>query len=181
MSKAKQEAFSFACEHLSNQGSFVAALQEVPDDDNSQLSISSMVDEHRLRLLSRTTPDLDVHGEEFKSTKSKVILLSSEDIEIDPIGKRHEGDSEHDDTRRLEGVTLRSQSWQDLQILGIHGLDLRNHQSEGKRARWATRMRAIIDQFWENGPIIVMGDMNAHPWSPEIAGRDGLYAIRRKD
>jgi len=171
-------ALDLACKHLATQGSFVAALQELPAD--SDLRLTTALGESSLRLLSRSM--LKFGGKtQIRTIDPTVVLLASDDVEVDPIGKSHEYRPELDSERRLEGLTIRSTNWQDLQILGVHAWDRRSRPKRKKRLQWAGIMRDVIHEFWSGGPLIVMGDLNAHPWSEEITERHGLYALRWKD
>jgi hypothetical protein len=112
----------------------------------------------------------------------RVVLLASDGIEIDLLGNRHEYKPRLDDRRRLEGATLRSEVWQNsLQVLGVHAWDRKSRPKKKQRREWASIMSNVLQDFWDGGPLIVMGDLNAHPWSAEITARSGLYAIRGKD
>jgi hypothetical protein len=171
-------ALDLACRYLATQGSFLAALQELPEDSASLLTRT--LGENKIRLLSR--PMLKFGPEtKMRAVDPTVVLLASDDVEVDPIRKSHEYKPELDINRRLEGFTLQSKSWQGLQILGVHGWDRMSHPDETERSEWGVIMRDILQDFWDGGPLIVLGDLNAHPWSPEVTKRRGLYALRWKD
>jgi Endonuclease/Exonuclease/phosphatase family len=176
--RGSTDALALACRYLATLGSFVAALQELPDDAETALSIA--VGEHKLKLLSRGMLRWN-KKDETAMVAPKVALLASDGVDVDPIGNRHEYKPQLDDRRRLEGVTLRSEVWQNLQVLGVHAWDpISRHQIEERQA-WAGIMSEVVRDFWLGGPLIVMGDLNANPWSPEVTNRTGLYALRRKD
>jgi len=168
--RQSMDALKLACTHLAKLGPFVAALQELPSNVDSGL-IQELGD-NKLKLLSRSMPKKNEN-----LAHPAVVLLASNDIDIDQTGRRHEYDVQRDSERRLEGLPLRSNRWQNLQVLGVHAWD-----RSRPRGQWTVLMRDVLSAFW-NGtdPIVVLGDLNAHPWSPEITGRHGLYALRWKD
>jgi hypothetical protein len=172
------EALALACRHLATLGPFVAALQELPPDAETALGIAE--GEHKLKNLSRWMLRWNKKNK-TAMVAPKVVLLASDGVDVDPLGNRHEYEPTIDDMRRLEGVTLRSESWQDLQVLGVHAWDRKSRYESEDRQTWAGIMNDVVRDFWSGGPLIVMGDLNAHPWSPEITDRSGLYALRRKD
>jgi hypothetical protein len=172
------EALHLACRYLATQGSFVAALQELPEDDGQSLSVA--LGGSKLKCLSRAMLKPDDKNL-IRAVDPSVVFIASDDIEIDVLGKSHEYKPELDSERRLEGLTLRSEVWQNLQVLGIHSWDRRSRPSEKKRLQWSALMGDALRTFWDGGPLIVLGDLNANPWSYEISSRDSLYALRRKD
>jgi len=174
-------ALDLACQHLKGQGPFIACLQELPKEADRAFLLTKVTGEHKLKVLSRGALRPVNDDRLLSLVDSTIILISSDDIEIDWIEKNHEYHPELDDKRRLEGFTLRSPQWRKLQVMGVHGWDRINHRSDYERADWGKIMRDVLDNFWDNGPLVFMGDLNANPWSPEVTRRSYLHAIRRKD
>jgi hypothetical protein len=174
-------ALDLACKHLKELGSFVAAFQELPENGDATFWLTKATGQSKLKVLSRGMLKLVGHGSDLRVVHPKTVLIASDDIDIDLLGKSHEYKSAIDDQRRLEGFTLRSREWQNLQVMGVHGWDRFSRSSSEERSDWAALMRSSLDEFWDGGPLIVMGDLNASPWSAEVTGRRGLYALRRKD
>jgi hypothetical protein len=165
-------ALELACRHLKDKGDFVAVFQELPDD---YVSLTQATGMHGLKVLSRT-----ILTEDMRPVPPKIVMISNDDIEIDVYGNNVEYHPEFDDKRRLEGFTIRSPRWQKLQVMGVHGWDQISHPSQ-VRAPWGTIMRDVLDKFWNEGPLVFMGDFNANPWSAEITSREYLCALRKKD
>ncbi|XXY51613.1 endonuclease/exonuclease/phosphatase family protein [Sorangium sp. So ce269] len=174
------DALDLACKHLAQQGSFIAAFQELPDLTGLDSRWTSILGRNKFRLLSQEGLKF-AQNHQIRAKHYKVLLLASDDIEIDLLGKRHAYNAIFAEERRLEGITLRSSSGKGVQVLGVHAWDRKSRPHEVQRTEWAAIMRDALDAFWNGGPLIVVGDLNAHPWSAEITGRHGLYAIRRKD
>ncbi len=169
-------ALELACEHLENQGSYVACFQELPTDD--EFSLHLVAAKHGARVLTRPAFQSDL-----KSIRPKIALLASDDITIDWIGNALEYRPDLDDMRRLQGFTVESEKsqWRNLQVMGVHGWDRLKNPSERQRDRWGAIMRDDLDEFWTKGPLVLMGDFNANPWHAEITNRDHLCALRKKD
>lgn len=173
------DALDLACRHLATQGPFVAALQELPAEAGTRLTLAA--GEHRLKVLSRGLLRWD-EKQVMHTVNPRIVLLASDGIEVDWLGNAHEYKPHLDDQRRLEGLTLRAESWpKSVQVLGVHAWDRKSRPKKKKRREWASIMSNVLRDFWEDGPLIVMGDLNAHPWSAEVTARSGLYAVRRKD
>ncbi len=68
-----------------------------------------------------------------------------------------------------------------LAVAGVHGPDRLNHPTESDRVEWGLSAGAALDEFWQNDPLIVMGDFNANPWSGELMSRRGFLASREAD
>ncbi|WP_437670201.1 endonuclease/exonuclease/phosphatase family protein [Sorangium sp. So ce131] len=111
-----------------------------------------------------------------------VVLVGSTGIDVDPT-RNHELAADYDSERRMQGPSLFSSdgAWAHLQVLGVHGQDRVNYPTERERDHWAGCMRRTLAGFWTGGPLVVLGDMNANPFHDEITGREGLYALRKKD
>ena len=171
-------ALDLACKYLATQAPFIAAFQEFPAEFDPPLA--GILGQNEVKVLSRSPLKFGEKGQ-IRTVDPSVVLLASDDIDVDPLGNRHEYKPELDSERRLEGVTVSSRAWQDLQILGVHGWDRRSRPKKKKRQLWAGIMRDVLQDFWSGGPLVVMGDLNAHPWSAEITERHGLYALRWKD
>lgn len=172
------EALELACKYLAKQASCIAAFQELPEEFGTDQLV--LWGEGRLRRLDQ--PALTSTSRTSKWIESSVALIASEDIEIDLLGKKHEY-SPLDSERRLAGVTVTTKSWPrvQLQVLAVHAWDQWNRNSEVNRGDWKRIARGVLDEFWVDGPLVVMGDLNANPWDHEISSRSGFYALRQKD
>lgn len=162
-----------ACRHLASsaQPTCIAALVEVPRqgcDATIERGSSG-----KLRRLAASTSAPSHH----------VILVGSQDVMVDPTGRSHEYDSQHDDNRRMQGLSLYSSTgaWANLQVLGVHGQDRLSYPTEKERNHWGDLMRRTLNEFWTGGPLAVIGDLNANPFHDELTAREGLFALRQKD
>jgi hypothetical protein len=138
-------ALELACEHLKNQGSYVACFQELPGDDDFSLHLVTA--KHGAQVLTRPAFQSQTN---LKGIKPKVALLASDDIAIDWIGNALEYHPDVDDMRRLQGFTVESEKsqWRNLQVMGVHGWDRFEYPLADQRYEWGRLMRDELDAFW---------------------------------
>ncbi|WP_437875513.1 hypothetical protein [Sorangium sp. So ce513] len=160
------EAAKLALSHLTswpNNGvSWIAALQEPP---------------RALDALLEAARNVRIHD----PTTDHNVILSSDDIVLDPDGPKHAHNPIVDTNDRMAGRTFASADWSGLRFLAVHGKDRRNSPTEDDRRGWATTVRRVLTSFWswrEPTPLIVAGDLNANPWHREVTDRSGWFAGR---
>lgn len=82
-------------------------------------------------------------------------------------------------SNRMAMVTVRSASWSDLQVIAFHAADRRNAGAEYARGASAVLSRVEVEKYWKiNHAMIIMGDFNADPYTPEVSARQGMFAVR---
>ncbi len=150
-------AFELAVKHLATQeGEFIAALQEVPNDVSATLTMESS--NFRVRPVERTVG-------------AKVMLLHSANVRT----LRSEKFS------RTSGAAFASDVWGDLQVMGVH-IDGHLHGSPSSRQDNIRTSVGQIVNWWRGGPLVVLGDFNADPYHMEMcASESGFYALRDRD
>jgi len=162
------DALQLACEHLARLDACVVAFQEVPRFDPVGLARWS---KGGLKVLEPPVPIPTV------MPAAKVLLMSSEGITVDPAGAHHHYKPLLDKNRRLAGLTLIYDARVTFQILGVHGLDVRNDREPD----FPGLLRRVLDDFRGDRPLVVMGDFQYNPFDPVITGHRGLHALREKD
>ncbi|WP_437587563.1 hypothetical protein [Sorangium sp. So ce1000] len=160
------EAAKLAISHLSswpNNGiSWIAAFQEAP---------------RALDTLLKGAGNVRVHDHDPATDHN--VILSSDDIVLDPDGPKHARNLIVDRNHRMAGRTFACAHWSGLRFLSAHGKDRLNWPTDGERQRWATTVRRVLTSFWSDpAPLIVAGDLNANPWHHEVTDRSGWFAGR---
>jgi hypothetical protein len=72
----------------------------------------------------------------------------------------------------------------EINVAVVHGLDIHNHPDRNDRLAFFSRVSDNI--LWVESRAghkrtIVLGDLNANPFDPEITAATGLHAIRMRD
>ncbi len=160
------EAFRLACLHLASAGErYVMCLQEPPGESN----LIGLMPES-----TRTKIDLRM------GVADRILFLSTRDVRwhdepavFIPRGSREA-------TERMVGAEIVVPGFDRIQIIGVHFPDRRTVPEDVTRHREnVIRDLAIeIRCFWQDGPLVVLGDFNANPFHMEIAGARYLWAVR---
>lgn len=87
-----------------------------------------------------------------------------------------------DQSDRMEYWHVKQKNKDDILLVLVHGLDLRNN-SEGKRCLFFKRV--VDDIIWIETTLnhkrtLVLGDFNANPFDPVVGSVRGLHAIRMR-
>lgn len=123
----------------------------------------------------KKSASLKVHVPSGKMQKNCIVL--SDNLAVDAQGPKHlRGGA--DTTGRFAGLTIGSATWTGLRILAVHAWDRRSRPTDRHRNKWMKSVRGVVSIFWDQGPLIVAGDLNANPWSFEVTARDGWFARR---
>jgi hypothetical protein len=162
-------AFRLALSYLSGvNGSFIAALQELPASANSTAKAQAQaitLTDQRVRCLG-VVPSARAHG--------RVGLFSSADCSTLEFRT--------DIYNRFIMATVSTLRCPPLRVVGLHSHDRVTYPTEGERTLWGGTMKRQVDAFWSPGqPLVIMGDFNADPYDPEVSARTGLYAVRDRD
>lgn len=164
--RGKEKSLKLACEYLAGKGTCIACFQETPDRASEQRirdwSGGSLVP------LTPMGPD------------QRVLLLVSRDVQLKVSPVVFIPGMLRDAAERMVGTTVSAPGFASLQLIGVHFPDLRNLPRDWPRERIVGSLSDEMRQFWTGGPLIVLGDFNAHPFDREIAMRTALWATRDK-
>lgn len=163
--RGKSKSLELACRYLATKGACVVCLQEMPAD-----ATEAQIKQWGGDALAALTPLID----------QRVVMLASRDI-------RRRGQAvifvpgwQRDAAERMVGVQVKAPSLGAVQVVGVHFPDLRNLPKGWPRERIVATLAEQLRMFWAQGPLILLGDFNAHPFDREIAMRTALWATRDK-
>ncbi|MDI3286495.1 endonuclease/exonuclease/phosphatase family protein [Polyangium sp. 15x6] len=111
-------------------------------------------------------------------TDPRVVMLVSRDVRIKTPAAIFIPGVLRDAAERMVGAEVHVPHVGDLQIVGVHFPDKRNLPEGPPRERVVGTLSDQMRFFWSGGPLIVLGDFNAHPFDREIALRTMLWATR---
>jgi Endonuclease/Exonuclease/phosphatase family len=161
--RGQVDAVRLALRYAASQPASLLCLQELPEvwdaawlrsETKGRLAAPPTGRDRRIAFVS--TPDVVWHGDP--------AVFISDNIK---------GASE-----RMVGARISAPSFRDVQIVGVHFPDRRQLPAGHARERVVGELAREIHLFWDDGPLILLGDFNANPFHPELAERRFLWAIR---
>lgn len=156
-----EAAVTLAVDYLSALGgAFVAAFQEAPDSLAAALPSGAGAP----KLIAPHASSVPATG---------IAIVASPNVARDPTAPVFSSE-------RLEAVHLLI-AGKRCAIAAVHGPDLVNNSTERDRAEWGLFASDTLHAFWHDGPLIVLGDFNANPWTSEMTSRRGFLASREAD
>jgi endonuclease/exonuclease/phosphatase family metal-dependent hydrolase len=169
--KQNKLSFELALNDLANgSGSFIAAFQELPDVAADKKRAMRLV----ANLTSGSVICIGVVSARPPARHGRVGLFCSPDLSASAITK--------DRTERMAMTSIRSSTWSDLNVIGIHGFDRISVPDDYNRGSHATILRTAIEGFWKaKRPLILMGDFNADPYDSEVSSSSGMLAVRDRE
>ena len=112
--------------------------------------------------------------------EQRIVLLASRDVRRTGKAVTFIPGWVRATAERMVGVQVKAPSLGALQVVGAHFPDLRNEPKGGSREGIVAMLAQELRMFWTQGPLILLGDFNAHPFDREIATRTALWATRDK-
>jgi exonuclease III len=163
--RGKIKSLELACHYLATKGTCVVCLQEMPQDASE-----AQIEQWSSGALVVLTPLVD----------QRVVMLTSRDIRRKGKAVIFVPGWVRNAAERMVGVQVKAPSLGALQVVGVHFPDLRNEPKGWPRERIVATLAEQLRMFWTQGPLILLGDFNAHPFDREIAMRTALWATRDK-
>jgi endonuclease/exonuclease/phosphatase family metal-dependent hydrolase len=162
--RGKEKSLKLACEYLAGKGTCIACFQEAP----------ARLKEQHILTWSRgaLVPLTPLNGDQ------RVLLVVSRDIQLQAAPVVFIPGVLREAAERMVGATVSAPGFSALQLVGVHFPDLRNLPRDWPRERIVGSLSDEMRQFWTGGPLIMLGDFNAHPFDREIALRTTLWATR---
>ncbi|WP_437279368.1 endonuclease/exonuclease/phosphatase family protein [Sorangium sp. So ce375] len=163
--RGKDKALEIACKYLAAKGTVVACFQEMPERTTEDQIRGWSGD-----ALAALTP----------LTDQRVVMLASRDVVSENRAITFIPGVQRAAAERMVGVDVKAPRLGLIQMVGVHLPDLRNLPRDWPRERIVASLSDQMRLFWNGGPLVVLGDFNAHPFDREIALRTSLWATRDK-
>lgn len=163
--RGEEKALESACKYLVTKDTAVACFQEMP-----KKATLDQIREWSGDALAALTPLID----------QRVVMLASRDVGTVRGPVTFTPGMLRDAAERMVGVEVNAPEIGLIQVVGVHFPDLRNQPKGWPRERIIASMSEQMRLFWNGGPLVMLGDFNAHPFDREIALRTSLWATRDK-
>lgn len=168
------DALKAICKYISRKQNVICAIQEFygkeTRNDNRRKLKSYSSYYIKSQILAITNRKIKF----VNKFSDRSVFITTNDIKVVP-------NKTIDPFQRYNSISLGSKSFGMINIIGLHGYDLRNHPiGTDDRTSKDTRLADSINAFACMTPTVIMGDFNCPPYYPLLSGNLGLFARRDK-